>query len=515
MAETKTTGPAEYGASTYSNGWLVDKFDAGMHNNAQYIDALAELNGLTGDAYARVAAMSDPDASYEELSAQFAAENEDWKSGAYKDLTKNCRINAALNGTAFAMSAASAAVSIGGAISYTRAGMGVAGDDARRAIIEFEKANKLGGDARLVNASTKLEAANAAKAAAKSELWSSRLIAKAGQEGTSTLAKVGLKTAGYSLMAGEKLFGAARFVSGAGRGKTNLFRLGLATAVEVAPTALPVLAAHVYTSGRTEAVKDEYVAAINTQQGVYDYLCNSGDELSEDIKKDYSGWQESYEATQAQLLEDFNAGKITKAEYDKAYGEFLESSQQQLDELTASHKEAGQYILGKGSAAAMGEQIVQRGYDTDQVSQATPYLQKLAEENPEQMEATKAAAEAAKATSSGNAFVDFLANMNAALVHYIPAVAYVEAAVIKGVDTVLDFAGDKLPIFNYSAKHEGESISDIASAISQTAEARYEAKQAADAMADGVADGKDWQAATGEQQEEQEQQAASGSLAYT
>lgn len=482
MAEVennKNNQPVDYGDSTYSNGGLVDALDGGMHHNAQYIGQLGALNDLMGDATARIASESDPEVDYEELRAQLHDENEAWLDDAYSQLSKDCRINAVLNGTAIAVSGVSAVTSAAGAASYLHAGMAGA------------------------NNATKFAGKGAEQVAqAQSKLWSNSLLNSANEAGRSTLSRIGLKTAGYTLKAGEKLFETAHRVSGLGGGrKTSLLKLGTATAIEVAPTALPLLAAHIYTTGRTEDVKQEYVDAIRTQQGVYDYLVESGGELSGTIKEDYTAWQENYAKTQAELLEAFNTGVITKEEYDEKYGQFLESSQESLDKLTETHKEAGQYILGKGAASAMGEEIITHGVDPVTISRATPYLEKLAEENPDVMEATKAAVDARKATSSGNAFVDFLSNMHASLIHYLPGAAYVEAVVVKGADVVMDFVANHVPVVSnlvhYERKHEGESISDIASAISDSAEAKYEQKREADTLAADVSKEQDWQAAVG------------------
>lgn len=273
----KSNQPVGYGDSSYSNGGLVDALDGGMHHNAQYIGQLGALNDLMGDATARIASESDPDVDYEELRAQLHAENDAWLDDAYDQLSKDCRINAILNGTAIAVSGVSAVTSAAGAASYLQSGMAGA-----------NKAQWLG------NGTTRATQA-------QSKLWSNRILNRASEAGRSTLSRVGLKTAGYTLKAGEKLFQTAHRVSNLGVGKTNLFRMGAATAIEIAPTALPILAANVYTSGRTEDVKQEYIDAIRTQQGVYDYLVESGGELSGTIKEDYTAWQENYAKTQSEL----------------------------------------------------------------------------------------------------------------------------------------------------------------------------------------------------------------------
>lgn len=488
----KSNQPVGYGDSSYSNGGLVDALDGGMHHNAQYIGQLGALNDLMGDATARIASESDPDVDYEELRAQLHAENDAWLDDAYGQLSKDCRINAILNGTAIAVSGVSAVTSAAGAASYLQSGMAGA------------NSTKWLGRQVVRKEGTKLfDEGTAQVAQAQGKLWSNRILNRASEAGRSTLSRVGLKTAGYTLKAGEKLFQTAHRVSNLGVGKTNLFRMGAATAIEIAPTALPILAANIYTSGRTEDVKQEYIDAIRTQQGVYDYLVESGGELSGTIKEDYTAWQENYAKTQSELLEAFNTGAITKEEYDEKYGQFLESSQASLDKLTDTHKEAGQYILGKGAASAMGDEIITHGVDPVTMSRATPYLKKLAEENPEVMEATKAAVDARRETSSGNAFVDFLSNMHASLIHYLPGAAYVEAAIVKGADVVMDFVANHVPVvsnlIHYEQKHEGETISDIASAISDSAEAKYEQKKEADALAADVAKEQDWQAAMGDE----------------
>ena len=49
---------------------------------------------------------------------------------------------------------------------------------------------------------------------------------------------------------------------------------------------------------------------------------------------------------------------------------------------------------------------------------------------------------------TGNSFTNFIANMNAVLLHYVPGFAYVEAAAVKAADVVLDFAANKIPVLS-------------------------------------------------------------------
>ncbi len=435
MAEEKKT-------QSYSNGGLVDALDGGMHHNAQYIDELAGLNDLVAGANARIYSATDADFDYDAFIAEQHAQNETWKTDAYKDLTNMCRTNALANGTAIVISAAAATTSVAGIVSK----------------------------------------AGAAKEGGK--LLSERIAGMVTNE-SSTLSKIAAKGAsavvkfgeGQASLAGKML--SKKVIGGAGRvAAVSPLRLLGAAAVELTPAALPLVTASIYTTGRTEEVRQEYQAAINTTNAAYEYLTEQAPDVETKVGQDYEAWRSGYETMQQQLLDQFQSGAITKEQYDAAYEQFVTESNESLQALNDQHKEMGQKIVENGAAGAAFSYAAKQGLSQDDVLPRSYYLQGLADKNPDTMTQWDTVIETQKENETGNSFTNFLANMNAAILHYAPGLAYVEAAVQKGVDVVLDFVSDKVPVvgtlLNYDEKYKGQSIGDLARAISTDAEERYE-----------------------------------------
>ena len=83
----------------------------------------------------------------------------------------------------------------------------------------------------------------------------------------------------------------------------------------------------------------------------------------------------------------------------------------------------------------------------------------------------------------GSDFANFISNIHATMIHYLPALAYAEATVVKAVDATLEFLDDYIPGYDHAAKYEGQGIGDIASSIVTDADAQYEAKMELEQLA--------------------------------
>lgn len=270
---------------------------------------------------------------------------------------------------------------------------------------------------------------------------------------------------------------------------------GAGIAIELAPAVVPHIASRMYTEGTAAKLNQEIVDATNTQQAIFDYITQRNEELPAELQEDYDKWAEAYQLGQADLLEAFNKGEITQEEYNQRYEEFIKASQDNLDGMSDAHKELGKYIIGEGAANAGAEYMIAHGTSPTQIENVNSYIKDLDQQYPEAAARAQSAYETRQKLDTGSTLTNFLANMNAVILHYLPGAAYVEAAVVKGVDAVLGYAANKLPlvsgIFNYQEKHSGESISDLASQISESAETRYEMNQELKAAQKSAADGKD------------------------
>lgn len=282
------------------------------------------------------------------------------------------------------------------------------------------------------------------------------------------VAKIAPKVGSWALDAGSAALKGISFKGASFKG----------VAARLAISAAPTVASQLYTRSCTDKQAVEFQETIHSLQSSYDYLSSEDDSLTDQIKSDTESWRSSYEAGSQALIEKFQAGEMTQEEYDAAYEQFINDSNEEWKKVQEQHGETAKYVTEHGVAYATDEYIADHGYDPDMVNAKCDYIAKLNKDNPDAYEAAKTAYDTRQQLSTGSTFGDFIANMNATLLHYVPGFAYVEAAVVKGMDVMADFVTSKIPVvssmFDYEEKHKGQSIGEIAKAICSDAEARYE-----------------------------------------
>lgn len=366
----------------------------------------------------------------------------------------------------------------------------------------------LKGIARSVGDKTKdagRHAAEAVKGAVTKE--NAKSAARTAAKGVQTAAKGAGKAAG---LAGK---GYGKFINLAGRlggaktvgGVTKYTLKG--NAIRLAVTAAPIAAGQIYTRSRTAGQAAELDDTIGALNAAHAYLTSSDESLTEEMQQAYAGWTESYEAGSAELLAKYDAGEISKAEYDAAYEAHVKSSKEQFDALGSQHKEMGRNIVEHGAAYAVSEDMIKAGTDPETVRGRSEYVDGVMENNPEAYEAAKVGYETRQKLETGSTFTNWLANMNASLLHYLPGAAYLEAVAIKAADVAMDFIANKVPVLSdvisYEEKHEGRGIGDIARTVLDNAEERYALKEEQKSLQAAVADQADYRAQSGAGQEEQ------------
>lgn len=391
------------------------------------------------------------------------------------------------------------------------------GDDAAKAAVEAaakeggEGASKwsLKGIARSVGDKTKdagRHAVEAVKGAVTKE--NAKSAARTAAKGVQTAAKGTGKAVG---LAGKGYGGFINLVGKLGGAKTigGVTKYSLkGNAIRLAVTAAPIAAGQIYTRSRTAEQAAELDDAIGALNAAHAYLTSSDESLTEEMQQAYAGWTESYEAGSAELLAKYDAGEITKAEYDAAYEAHIKSSKEQFDALGDQHKEMGRNIVEHGAAYAVSEDMIKTGTDPEMVRGRSEYIDGVMENNPEAYEAAKVGYETRQKLETGSTFTNWLANMNASLLHYLPGAAYLEAVAIKAADVAMDFIANKVPVLSdvisYEEKHEGRGIGDIARTVLDNAEERYALKEEQKSLQAAVADQADYRTQSGTGPEEQD-----------
>lgn len=309
---------------------------------------------------------------------------------------------------------------------------------------------------------------------------------KAGAQLGKAGAKVGLGTAVKNAWSGASGLGKIGAVTGTlakrglmATGSSALQSVGsMGFVTRTAVSSIPAVAAKCYTKNRTMEEGARMQETINSLQSTYDYLSSEDESLTDQIRADTETWRSSYESGSQALLERYQSGEMTQDEYDAAYEAFIKDHDELWSQYQSGHSETAAYVTEHGAAYATDEYIADHGYDPDIVNTRCETIAKLNRDNPDAYDAAKSKYETMQQLDTGNSFTNFIANMNAVLLHYVPGFAYVEAAAVKAADVVLDFAANKIPVLSsilpYQEKHKGESIGEIARSICSDAEARYE-----------------------------------------
>lgn len=327
--------------------------------------------------------------------------------------------------------------------------------------------------------------------------------------GTTLLGR-GLSKAGHGIdkvddiLGGEKGIG-TKMMKMAGTGKDFMKHPLLGTALKTtgfavkhATSIAPVVAAQIYTRGRVDKMDKDLSDAITLVVDRTDYLNAEGPKLTGEAGEAYGQWHENYTASMGELTRQLEAGEITQAQFDEMYEAESRSQAEALEELDSTYPEMARKMVSEGEAYRMAETGAKIGADIDGVGRYDSSAKKLMEENPDAKALYTEKKAEYEALDTGSSFTNFIASMHAALVHYLPGFAYLEAGVIKAADVALGFVANKVPvvsdIVNYDEHYKGQTLTSMASRIVDTAEARYEQQTDADGTTQALQAGqKSWQ----------------------
>ena len=275
----------------------------------------------------------------------------------------------------------------------------------------------------------------------------------------------------------QRTFGAAQMVTGAGI------------------IAAPSVATQLYTRSISNAKSEELTDTINTLANQVAFLESGHSEMSEEMSDIYNDWYRDYSKQSTALLEQYSdhidekTGKFTsaaaEAEYTKKYEEFATESKKQLDELNVKYPEYGKHLIENASAYSASTYMIENDIDPDVVMDNSEYVDDIMS-NPENAVAYENAVrsyELHESNNKGSDFANLIASIHSTIIHYAPVFAYAEAAVAKGLDKGLELIDDYIGI-DHVEQYAGKNIDDIASAISDDAEAIFKVNAEQKALAE-------------------------------
>lgn len=475
----------------YSKGFLGDLFDAGAQKELRpKVDDLHDLNEMVIDAEEKV--LAGAHVADDEVEAYITER----RAGNQSDYEDNV-------GSVNTLSTTNTVINVVSCIPL---------------------ATKLGGKA----------VGKVSSAVAKATGHGNELVAAGARETASSLGKLGtdyirsghvLKGVGCYAKAGVKVVGAAgdkvddffkgkgEAMSKAANGATKTVKRVTMTGVEYsdkltkmgkamkvggfalkniggnASVIAPIAVAQMYTRGRTEEMSQELTDAMTVALDRYDFVVENGDKIAGDAGEAYGEWGARYAAASDDLQGQLDRGEITQAQFDEQCEAMQLKQAEELKELDSRYPEAAKQMVTEGEAYRTAETAATLGTDVDDIAKYDSHTGNLMTEYPDAKDKYEDYREQYQSTAaSGSSFGSWLASMHAALIHYVPGFAYVEAAVAKGADMVFGFAGEKLPIFDYEERYKGQGLDQMARSICDTAEARYEEKQRTDAQQQILAD---------------------------
>lgn len=290
------------------------------------------------------------------------------------------------------------------------------------------------------------------------------------------------------------------------KGLAGLARTAIGATVSKGAYIAPIVAAQMYTRGRVDDMDKDLSDALALVLDRTDYINTEGGKLTDEAGQAYNDWNDTYSAAMADLSDKLDKGEITKAQFDKLYEEQSKAQAEALKELDGKYPDMARKMVTEGEAYRIADTGAKTGADLDDVKKYDSQVKELMQEYPEaealyQEESAKLAE-----LDTGSSFGNFISSMHAALVHYLPGFAYVEAAAVKVADMALGFVANNVPVIkdavSYEEHYKGQSLTSMAASIVDTAEARYEKQGEADAISEKLADGqKSWQEAAGETRE--------------
>lgn len=263
-------------------------------------------------------------------------------------------------------------------------------------------------------------------------------------------------TAGKVVGATGKVGGATIKYAGKGIGKISSNHPFIATGLTMAPLGVTQLYTRIKANDKAEELED-------TLKTLNDHLENmekNKDKYGDDFKHQCESFASSYNEANTALLNKYSTGEMSNEEYAKAteemakeYSEKIEIMKEEFPEIMRSE----QYENGMVDAAHanMNKYAI--------LENSWMYAEQN-EKHPEVMEQCEIIADNKNGTAE-TGFGRFWKSLNATIIKYVPAVAYVEAVALKAVDSTYDFIRDTIKGYDTRSKYQNESITSLAESI--------------------------------------------------
>lgn len=303
---------------------------------------------------------------------------------------------------------------------------------------------------------------------------------------------------GIAKEVGKAAADTAKTAAAGSKGILGLTRTAVGGIVSKGAYFAPIAAAQVYTRGRVDKMDKNLSDAITLALDRTDYLNTEGGKLTGEAGQAYNEWNNTYSAAMAGLKDQLDKGEITQAQYDQLYEEQSVAQAEALKVLDEKYPVAAKQMITEGEAYRTADKAAKIQADIDGVGQHDSQVKDLMEQYPDAKELYQEEYEKVAAMDTGSSFSNFITSMHAALIHYLPGFAYLEAAAVKAADVALGFVANKVPVISdvvsYQEHYQGQSLTTMASKIVDTAEMRYEKQQEVDALtAESEFKQKSWQ----------------------
>jgi hypothetical protein len=159
--------------------------------------------------------------------------------------------------------------------------------------------------------------------------------------------------------------------------------------------------------------------------------------------------------------EKYNDGTYTQAQYDAYVQDRTNKMQESLDGVKDYQKENGEHVLKNELPVEAAIYAESHGIKYDDMTTASKYT---VDENPVAYEKAQQLY-ANQYGNCSNAFTSFFATINAKIVKVCPAVATIEASVLKSIDSLYDMVRDKIRGQDVESKYQSSTVTDIANSI--------------------------------------------------
>lgn len=257
----------------------------------------------------------------------------------------------------------------------------------------------------------------------------------------------------------------------------NLVRNSIGTGIVTAP----MLTTQMVTRSISDEKTAELNGAISVLTDTCEYYEKQSDKLTDQQEKDYQALLAYRDESHAELLEKYgqyidDEGNFTNSSAQAAFYEDYKNLEQscadKLEEQSKGWKDFATESTTRGAAMNMAGSMTEHRASVDKTMDASSYIEDKMRSNPDALDKAyegERINQQLAASGDEGGFWGFINSVHNTILHYLPVMAYAEAAVKKGADVVLSV----LPI-GYEEKYAGQSIGDLASSISQDAEAAYE-----------------------------------------